>query len=467
MKSKIKKSLNTKIWFYMGLFSILILVFLWMFQILFLDTYYEHSKTKDMKKLAKEITVNYKKSDSIEDFLNYLERISFQKGICIDITSNSINTSLSIMNRDCIRGNFLNKYQEDFKESKNAVEKYTFNNPEFNNKTLVYGIKLDEDTNIFISTSLVPIDQTVSILKNQFIYVTIIVLVLGFIISYFISRLLSKPIVKITKESKELAKGNYNTNFKYDSGIKEIDELSDTLDKTSKELKRTDELRRDLMANVSHDLKTPLTMIKAYSEMVRDLTYNDKEKREKNLNTIIEETDRLNNLVNDILDLSVIESKMLILNKEEFNLTEVTKSIINRYDIYTDKEDYKFIFDYDKDLIINADKAKIEQVIYNLINNAINYIGEDKEVVINFIKEKNNVRVEISDHGDGIDSEELNYIWDKYYRSKKNHKRSVAGTGLGLSIVKNILELHEYEYGVNSEKGKGTTFYFIIPTKKR
>lgn len=464
MKSKIKKSLNTKIWFYMSLFSILILLFLWSFQILFLDTYYEHRKANNLERLATEISNDYKKINSLDSFITYLENISFKEGICIDINSSNLNYPISLMNRDCMRGNSFNQYKESFLNSNKSIQKFTTNNDR--NKTLIYGINLDNETSIFISTSLVPIDATVSILKSQFIYVTIIVLVLSFVVSYFISRMLSKPIVKITKASQELANGKY-IDFKENTGIKEIDELSDTLDKTSKELARTDELRRDLMANVSHDLKTPLTMIKAYSEMVRDLTYNDKEKREKNLNTIIEEADRLNNLVNDILSLSVIESKMLMLDKKTFDLTETVKNILNRYEIYTENNNYKFIFNYNEKVLIEADQAKLEQVFYNLINNAINYIGNDKEVVIDFTIVKNNILVEISDHGEGIDKEELDYIWDKYYRSKKNHKRSTLGTGLGLSIVKQILELHNYKYGVKSIKGKGTTFYFYIPLLKK
>ena len=451
----------------MSLFSILILIFLWMFQILFLDTYYEHKKASNMKSIANDIVLKYKELESTDQFINYLEDTSFKEGICIDVSSNTLNYNVSLMNRDCMRTNLFNEYKEKFLSSDKTIQKFTTKTMDNRNKNLIYGIHLDSDTSVFISTSLVPIDATVSILQSQFVYVTVIVLVLSFIVSYFISRMLSKPIVEITKASQELASGNYQTSFKEVTGITEIDELSETLDKTSKELAKTDELRKDLMANVSHDLKTPLTMIKAYSEMVRDLTYNDKEKREKNLNTIIEEADRLNNLVNDILSLSVIESKMLILEKEEFNLTELVKNILNRYEIYTEKENYKFIFNYNDPVIIDADKAKIEQVFYNLINNAINYIGDDKEVVINFIKDKNNITVEIADHGPGIDKEELDYIWDKYYRSKKNHKRSIAGTGLGLSIVKRILELHEYKYGVKSEKGKGTTFYFTIPTIKK
>lgn len=116
--------------------------------------------------------------------------------------------------------------------------------------------------------------------------------------------------------------------------------------------------------------------------------------------------------------------------------------------------------------MINADKKMIEQVIYNLINNAINYTGDDKVVTIK-ISLADNILVEIIDTGKGINKSELPYIWDKYYKNKKKHKRNLIGTGLGLSIVKNILKLHEYEYGVKSRKNKGSTFYFIIPKNKK
>ena len=196
--------------------------------------------------------------------------------------------------------------------------------------------------------------------------------------------------------------------------------------------------------------------------MIRDITYKDKKKREENLNVIIEEVDRLNLLVGDILDLSVMQSKLYEKNIEDFDIVNLTKVIINRYKIFTFTEEYKFIFNTNKDeIIISADKKKIEQVLYNLINNAINYTGDDKKVIININQTKNKVRIEITDTGKGIKKEEINLIWDKYYKSNKKHKRNMIGTGLGLSIVKNIFELHNYKYGVISSS-KGSTFYFEV-----
>ena len=216
------------------------------------------------------------------------------------------------------------------------------------------------------------------------------------------------------------------------------------------------------MANVSHDLKTPLTMIKAYAEMVRDITYNNKEKREENLNTIIAETDRLALLVNDILDLSAVQSENTTLKIEKIDLIQLINQVIERFKILSEQENYQFLFTHPDEAIIKADKKRIYQVIYNLINNAINYTGNDKKVYINIINEKHKYRIEIKDTGKGIKQEDLKHIWDKYYHSEKKHKRNSYGTGLGLSIVKSILQMHSYKYGVTSSN-EGSNFYFEIP----
>lgn len=215
------------------------------------------------------------------------------------------------------------------------------------------------------------------------------------------------------------------------------------------------------MANVSHDLKTPLTMIKGYAEMIRDLNSDNIEKRNDNLNVIIEESERLNVLVEDLLTLSKIQANKDTIVKEKFDLIEMINSIVKRYAIYKDTEGYKFEINAPKEVIIDADKKKLEQVIYNLINNAINYTGKDKRIIINVIVD-DKVKVEIKDTGKGISEEDLPHIWEKYYHSKKKHKRNVIGTGIGLSIVKTILESHGFKYGVESKKNKGTTFYFEI-----
>jgi len=456
---KTKSNLRYKIWLYLIVFSLSILILLWLFQVIFLNGYYKWYKTKELINTAQNITETYNE----ENYEAMLDDISHRDSACIELIKNNKLVYVSnTFNKGCMANAKEDLYKKDFIESDNTSARYTLKNPRFNNETLVLAFKLDNTTHLFVSASLEPIDATVTILRSQLFYITLIVIILSLVVSYFISRIISNPIIKMKNKAKELAHGNYNITFE-NSDIEEINELSKTLNYACNELEKTEDLRRELMANVSHDLKTPLTMIKAYAELIRDVTHKDKEKMNKNLNTIIEETDRLNILVNDILELSKIRSNSTPLELEEFDLNELIKTIINRYEIYIEKENYNIEYKEKPNTIIKADKKRIEQVIYNLVNNAINYTGDDKKVIINIKEEKQNIKVEIKDTGKGINKKDLEYIWDKYYKVDKTHSRVQVGSGIGLSIVKNILISHNFEYGVETKINKGTTFYFIIP----
>ena len=449
-----KNSLKKHIWLYLIIFTFIIVLFLWLFQVILINKYYELSKADQIKKTTLEIIRNY------DEDVTYLDKISYEDNVCIEIVKNRMTIySSNESNRGCLISNY--QYKNDFYNSDVNEKTYKLINPLFDTKTLIYAKKYNDYITIFVNASLAPLDNTISILSNQLIIVTIIVSILALIIGYFISKRISKPIEKMNENALKLANGNYNFKFDNNSKISEIDELANTLNYAKNELEHTDELRRDLLANVSHDLKTPLTMIKGYAEMIRDLNYDNEEKRNANLNVIIEESERLNVLVEDILTLSKIQANKDTINKEEFDLVTLINNIIKRYSIYKETEGYIFEVNTPKEVIINADKKKIEQVIYNLINNAINYTGEDNKVIINVIKDKK-VRVEIKDTGKGIKEEYLPHIWEKYYHSKKKHKRNVIGTGIGLSIVKTILESHKFKYGVKSKLNQGTTFYFEI-----
>ena len=459
---KQKTNLRYKIWLYLIVFSLSILLCLWLFQVIFLDGYYKWYKTKELIKTIEKVAATYNE----ENYEEILDNISYDSGVCIELTKkNKLVYISNLYNKGCMANTQTNyDYKTDFINSNNASVRYTLKNPRFNNQTLILGIRINQNTHLFVSASLEPLDATVRILRSQLFYITLLVITLSLLVSYFISRKISKPIIKMKTKAREMAKGNYNITFE-NSEIEEINELSKTLNYACSELSKTEDLRRELMANVSHDLKTPLTMIKAYAELIRDVTNKDSEKMNKNLNTIIEETDRLNILVNDILELSKIKSNSTPLNIEQFDLNELIKTIITRYDIYIEKENYKIIYKEQKNIIINADKKRIEQVVYNLINNAINYTGNDKKVIINIKQDKYKTRVEIKDTGKGIDKKDLEYIWDKYYKVDKTHSRNQVGSGIGLSIVKNILISHNFEYGVETKINKGTTFYFEIPKK--
>ena len=245
---------------------------------------------------------------------------------------------------------------------------------------------------------------------------------------------------------------------------RDADELADVLDHARLEISKADIMQKELIANVSHDFKTPLTMIKAYASMIREISGDNKKKRDANAKVIIDECDRLTMLVSDLLDLSKLRAGM---NSEEkrtvFNLSEEVCAVAGRFSYLSETEGYDIETQIEDGLYIRANKERIAQVFYNLIGNAVNYTGEDKRVRVKLFRKGANARFEVIDSGKGIPADEVDTIWDRYYRSGASHKRPVSGTGLGLSIVKNILLQHDCPFGVISEQGKGSCFWAEFP----
>ena len=453
-----KNNLATKFFKYLAIFSLFILIFLFLFQVIFINKFYEWTKTRTIKNLSHNILI----TENATSLYDKLDKISYKENVCIELTNNNGDTLYSSYGNNCkLRSKTIKrKFILSNKESStyNLINNFT------KEKNIMNATKLSNNLFIFISTSLIPLDSTINIIEQQLIIVSIVVLLLSIIVAYFISKRLSNPIIKISKAAKLISKGKLKTKFETTSDIKELIDLTNSLNDMKEELSKMEELQKDLMANVSHDLKTPLTMIKAYAELILDININDKEKCISNLNIIIEEVNRLNNLVNDILTLTKVENDLDKLDISSFDLIKLIEKIVKRHTIYVIKDGYsiEFIHNNIDKLIIKADKKKIEQVIYNLLNNALNYTGDDKKVIIKIIEDNFNYSVMIIDSGKGINKKEIDHIFDRYYRSNKKHKRYVYGTGLGLSIVKNIFLLHNYDYGVKSTKNKGTIFYFKI-----
>ena len=437
---KSNSSIKVKTLFYLILFSVFILLLLWGTQLVLSNYLYEKYQISDMNKMAEEIS-----DTDYEDLHEYLSKIVYNNAVCIEFIDEYGRKTLY---NDASTGCLLGKGNKALLEQKRKLyssgkdmDAIRLVNPDYESSALLYGLEV-EGGYVFLFTMLSNVNKNYNLVKDQLIYITIVVIILAIVLSLLLAKIFSEPIVKITEKSKLLANGNFNVEFEKD-GIKEIDELADSLNYLKNEVSKTDQYRRDLMANVSHDLKTPLTMIKAYAEMVRDITYKDKKKREDNLNVIIEETDRLNLLVGDILTLSKLQANSDILEIETFDLKKEIVGILKRYDYLKETEGYEVIVNMPEELIVRADKKKINQVIYNLVNNALNYTGNDKKVYINVTEDKKDYLVEIIDSGKGIAQEDIEHIWDKYYKKDKNHRRNVVGTGLGLSIVKEILECHD------------------------
>lgn len=462
--------LKFSIWLYFMGYTIIVFVIFWFCQIFFLEKFYTQSKIRTVDKSAEEI-INSFEVDSSSEFNKRIDDIANKNDLCIEVVDKygrSLYTEEASV--DCLihgKGNSTYYYQKKIIDNNNEPIWLKVPDPHNNYSMVLFGCALGDKENpkgyLFINTALVPVGSAVTIIKQQLIVITFILIFFAFIVSVFVSRRISRPIDRITESAESLAKGNLKTQFD-GRGYLEAKKLADTLTYAEKELLRVDTMQRDLIANVSHDLRTPLTMLKAYAEMIRDLSGDNPEKRNKHLEIIINETDRLSLMVNDILDLSKLESGRQKLEPSEFEISSKLSEIIGRFKGISEKMGYNVHFTPDEECIVCCDVVKIEQVIYNLINNAINYTGADKQVFVRQINRPDGVLIEVEDTGDGIEPDKIKLIFDKYYRSE-NHKREVVGTGLGLSIVKAVLKLHNYDYGVRSVIGKGSVFWFRIDSR--
>ncbi len=462
------RSLKFKLWTYFGLFAALIMVVLWLLQIIFLSTYYENMKIHQIEKLGRMLVNEYGESD----FEDTIYRSSFDNGVIVQLLDENGNPVLGTNlfgdgkgPRDRSQREFryfLNRVQED----DDKIVAYKDENNFMHAQSVVFGAELQSNTDgshtyLYMQSPLAPIGATQQVLQNQLLIVTVLSLAFAFVLSYFIARRLSQPITKITESAAELATGDYNVVFD-EEGYTEISRLASALNYTTSELSKTDELRRDLVANVSHDLRTPLTIIKSYAEMIRDISGENPEKRMQHTNVIIDESDRLGALVNDLLDLSRLESGILELNLTEFDLSQTVQSLMKGFQVLADNEQYVFHVSCEDNCLVRADEQRIEQVVYNLVSNAVNYTGRDKTVTVNVKHANGRVRFAVADTGKGIEKDELPRVWERYYKSSQKHRRMGHGTGIGLSIVKNVLEAHHARYGVSSEVGKGSVFWFEI-----
>lgn len=427
-----KLKLQWKIFIYLLGFCILLLAILWTFQTVFLSDMYKFIRKVEIEKAISLVGENIN-SPELEDILFELE---MAKEIIVRPTQDFAPPVAPVLP---------------------ARRRYD-RRPE--TITKIHEYILDDGSKISLTfyAMITPVDSTVSTLRMQLFIITGIMVLLATMLAVIISKRISNPIEQINQSAKALSMGNYETEF-HGTGYLEIKELSDTLNTAATELSKVERLRRELIANISHDLRTPLAFIYSYAEMMHDFP---SEVTPEQSQIIMDETKRLTSLVNDMLDISLLEAGTSKLNKTIYNLTESLRNTINRMNELVKNGGYKLEFEYSEDIYIFADEVKITQVFYNLLLNAITHCGDDKTVIVRQSVKENTVRVEVIDHGEGIKQSDLPYIWERYYKVDKKHKRPIMGTGLGLSIVKKIIEMHGGKYGVESEEGKGSVFWFQI-----
>ncbi len=444
---------------------------LWLLQALLLDQYYEYSMMRKSSAAISAVSTAYSSGESldVEAFCDRISQVSRENDIYFYVEAEDgsfyiASTDTRVQGR--ISQNYGSLISDARKSLMNGGDSLSFSvTAENGAKILVHARRVEssfrDPVYLYAITPLSPLGPAVSILRSQLFLVSAVAIALGIIIARWTSKRLATPVINMEKKAGELVKGNYDVVFE-GGDYQEIDDLAATLTHTAENLARTDELQKDLLANISHDLRTPLTMIKSYSEMIRDISGDNKEKRDEHLGVIIDETDRLADLVNDILSISKLQSGAMEFEMAPFDIQKAAESVLATYRVL-EQEGFEFSFrPVPGTVTVTGDERKIQQVIGNLISNAVRYSGDEKKVAVVFSLEDNAVRCSIADKGIGIAEEDLDSIWNRYQKASRQGYRSKQGTGLGLSIVKEILERHGARYGVESSPGEGSIFWFSM-----
>jgi len=476
-----KNSISIKLWKYFALFTMITLVLLWLLQIVFLQTFYNHMQQKSIEKTADKIAENLKNN---LDF-SFIDRIAYDNSMQVILTDISGNILYRVDEYSSAYQTNQNPYREDDIQNwqigmyRNIPEDYPLFlqklfesadgnisyelEADTNSINLIYGKIVscsDETLVLYINTPIGAVQSTIKILRTILLAVTGLLLLIGFALAYFFARRFAKPVSSIAAQAKEMAGGKESITF--EKGFcYELDELSTTLEETAKSIAKLENFRRQLLANITHDLRTPLTLISGYAEKIEDLSWEEREEARGDAAIIKRESKRLSLLVNDILDYSILQSGSVSFDFQTVNISELAEKILIQFHVICEQQNIICEQHIDSGLLTLADEQRLSQVFYNLIVNAITHIGSDKVVVMKVYQNKNVVRVEVSDHGKGIAEVDIPHIWDRYFTSRER-KRSENGTGLGLSIVKEILNAHMARYGVISKEGQGSCFWFEL-----
>ena len=281
----------------------------------------------------------------------------------------------------------------------------------------------------------------------------VILIAVGLIV--ILSRKMTKPLLRMKEATNKMASGYYKQKLRV-KGKDELAQLAESIQSLGEQLQHYEETRNEFLAGVSHELRTPLTYIKGYTDILAKGIITDEEEMKKYLNIINQETKRVTHLVNDLFELSKIQTGQFILNMELTEISSVLEKVINNLTPFVDKKGLKVIYHKEqKSSYAMADPYRLEQVFFNLIENAIKYTDEG-EVRIKVSKEGEYIKIIIEDTGIGIARKELPKIWDRFYRVEKSRARKTGGSGLGLFLVKEIIQLHEGKIEINSKEGKGT-----------
>lgn len=456
-----------------------------------LEKYY-YSKKEDVM-LQSFHTIQKAYEGDADSIMLDLEKIESLRGIVILFFDK--DTNLLYQSRQRISG--IKGFRADMREPapfewKNIKDKFKkvredqpliekrFDKRMESNFVSLYG-QIDDDVFVYLSTPVAAIQESAKIAVRFSILTGIITVILGGIFIFFLSSRLTKPIVKLNEIAKKMAvldfKEKYAVNRSDEIGTlgESINSLSNQLEKSIGELRQAnykltqdiekerkiDEMRKDFISNVSHELKTPIALVQGYAEGLKLNVNDDEENKNFYCEVIIDEANKMNNMVRKLLELSELEFNKISLEREEFCICELIRNVLKKNNLLFAEKEAKVCFNDNgcNCIKINADYYFTEQVLMNYLSNALNHMDENKRIEISVKIMEDKVRAEVFNSGRNIPEEALENIWMSFYKVDKARTRAYGGTGLGLSIVKAIQKAHNNLYGVENKQG-GVLFWF-------
>lgn len=496
-----KKNIAVKLFVITAIFFTIFISIQLLFQSVFFQNFYISRKTKNLKANTESFSREYVKN--IGNMDNTLSNIkNFEENNNAKIVILESNGLLSYItdykdeakdtNRVKVIQGIIRQWTSDPKafidmQKKGETVTYIFNDKYYNIQNIVTIVPIvfnDIPAKvIFAVSSLQPVNEAASVMKEFYIYIYIAALFLILVLAFIYSKMISKPLVNLNKTASKMAQMDFSEKCHVDSEdeigslAKTLNFLSDNLSMSLNSLQESNEklkediekekklevMRKEFVAAVSHELKTPISLIEGYAEGIKDNVVEEEDK-DYYVDVIIDEAKKMGSLVAEMLELSKLESGSFKIETDTFLIDRTINETIKRLEgINRVSEDCKIKIEksIDKDIRVIGDESKIEEVITNFLTNAIRHTEPGGNIYVSTSIREGEVLVEVENEGRNIPEDELDKIWDKFYKIDKSRNRNLGGTGLGLTIVKNLLELHHSNFGaVNTEKG--VKFYFSL-----
>lgn len=491
-------SVKVKLFITLSSTILLIIIFLIIVNNFALENFYLYNKQNTLKAVYETINNYYENPNQDKDIESELEKLSVKNNFDILVKDNKgINVYTTNKNFSLVIGNIndiLDKFNTNKGKELESNDKFVIKKQQDLKNGLSYIMlsgKLDNGYFLYIRIPVTSIQDSVKISNNFLLLMAGFTILIASIMVSIVSRKFTEPILELNNIAKKMSNLDFSQKYKITNAKDEINDLgksintmSDKLEKTIKQLRssnielerdieeksKIDEMRKTFISDVSHELKTPIALIQGYSEGLLENVNTDEESRKFYAEVILDETNKMDKLVKQLLELMKLEYGKREFNNKEFNIVELEKEVIRKANVMVEGKQAEILFDSNQEIQVFADDFYIEQVLTNYLTNAIKNVeemyGEKYIKISNEIKsEENKVCIKVFNTGKNISEENLNRIWNRFYKADESRHREDGGTGIGLAFVKAIMSNYDNKYGVRNLEN-GVEFYFELDMRQ-